>query len=148
MSQSSVVCELLPKRIKSDCVNSRPEATGGQGCTARKNLIMLGFRLYLLQRLSAMIMAPLVVLHLGVMIVAIRGGLDSTEILSRTQGSLFWGCAYGLFVITVSIHAAIGVKVVLFEWLGIRGLLLNTLSWILFGIFLLMGTRAVYAVVA
>ena len=42
---------------------------------------MSGARLYLLQRLSAMVMAPLVILHLGVMIVAIQGGLDSAEIL-------------------------------------------------------------------
>ena len=109
---------------------------------------MLDFRLYLLQRITAMIMAPLVLLHLGVMIVAIRGGLDSAEILSRTQGSLFWGGVYGVFVLAVSIHAAIGVRVVLFEWLGIRDMRLNFLSWLLFIVLFLMGARAVYAVVA
>ena len=57
---------------------------------------MSSARLYLLQRLSAMVMAPLVILHLGVMIVAIQGGLDSAEILSRTRGSLWWGSVYGL----------------------------------------------------
>ena len=108
---------------------------------------MLDVRLYLLQRVTAMIMAPLVILHLGVMIVAIQGGLDSAEILSRTQGSLFWGGVYGLFVLAVSIHAAIGVRVVLFEWLKIRDMLLNSLSWLLFIILFLMGARAVYAVV-
>lgn len=109
---------------------------------------MLDVRLYLLQRITAMIMAPLVLLHLGVMILAIQGGLDSAEILSRTQGSLFWGGVYGLFVLAVSIHAAIGVRVVLFEWLRIRGTRLNTLSWLLFIVLFLMGARAVYAVVA
>lgn len=109
---------------------------------------MLDVRLYLLQRITAMIMAPLVLLHLGVMILAIQGGLDSAEILSRTQGSLFWGGAYGLFVLAVSIHAAIGVRVVLFEWLRIRDTRLNILSWLLFIVLFLMGARAVYAVVA
>ena len=109
---------------------------------------MLDVRLYLLQRITAMIMAPLVLLHLGVMIFAIQGGLDSAEILSRTQGSLFWGGTYGLFVLAVSIHAAIGVRVVLFEWLRIRDTRLNILSWLLFIVLFLMGARAVYAVVA
>ena len=109
---------------------------------------MLDLRLYLLQRITAMIMAPLVMLHLGVMIVAIQGGLDSAEILSRTQGSLFWGGVYGVFVLAVSIHAAIGVRVVLFEWLEIKDMRLNFLSWLLFVLLFLMGMRAVYAVVA
>jgi succinate dehydrogenase subunit C len=109
---------------------------------------MLDVRLYLLQRITAMIMAPLVLLHLGVMILAIQGGLDSTEILSRTQGSYFWGSVYGLFVLAVSIHAAIGVRVVLFEWLRIRGMQLNFLCWFLFIVLLMMGVRAVYAVIA
>ena len=109
---------------------------------------MSGARLYLLQRLSAMVMAPLVILHLGVIIVAIQGGLDSAEILSRTRGSLLWGSVYGLFVFAVSIHAAIGVRAVLFEWLRIRDGWLNFLSWLLFIVLFLMGARAVFAVVA
>jgi fumarate reductase subunit C len=92
---------------------------------------MLDTRLYLLQRISALIMAPLVLLHLGVMIVAIQGGLDSA-----------------LFVITVSIHAAIGLRVVMFEWLSIQGIRLNLVSWLIFTALLMMGARAVYAVVA
>ncbi len=109
---------------------------------------MPGFRIYLLQRISAMIMAPLVILHLAVMIVAIQGGLDSAEILSRTRGSLFWGGTYGLFVLAVSVHAAIGIRVVLFEWLSIKDLKLTLVSWLVFALLLMMGARAVYAVVA
>ncbi len=108
---------------------------------------MSDFRLYLLQRITAMIMAPLVILHLGVIIVAIQGGLDSAEILSRTQGSIFWGSAYGLFVLVVSIHAAIGIRVVLFEWASLKGVLLDTISWLVFAVLLTMGARAVFAVI-
>ena len=93
-------------------------------------------------------MAPLVLLHLGVMIVAIQGGLDSAEILSRTSGSLFWGAVYGLFVVTVSIHAALGLRVVMFEWLRVRDEALNGLSWFAFVVLLVIGIRAVIAVVA
>ncbi len=109
---------------------------------------MLNTRLYLLQRISALIMAPLVLLHLGVMIVAIQGGLDSAEILSRTRGSYIWATVYGLFVVTVSIHAALGLRVVMFEWLRIRGEALNGLSWFAFVVLLVIGIRAVIAVIS
>ena len=62
---------------------------------------MVELRLYLAQRATAAIMAPLVLLHLGVMIYAIQGGLTANEILERTRDSLFWGGTYGLFVIAV-----------------------------------------------
>ena len=108
---------------------------------------MLDMRLYLAQRLSAMIMAPLVLLHLAVMVYAVQGGLDANEILTRTQGSWFWGLVYGVFVVAVAIHAAIGLRVIAFEWLRISGVLLNLLT-VLIGIGLLgLGARAVYAVV-
>ena len=108
---------------------------------------MTELRLYLLQRVSAMIMAPLVLLHLGVMIYAIQGGLSAEEILGRTRGSLFWAAIYGLFVLAVAIHAAVGLRNILREWCQIRGAVLDSLTWIFcFGL-LLMGWRAVYAVV-
>jgi fumarate reductase subunit C len=108
---------------------------------------MLELRLYLAQRISAAIMAPLVLLHLGLMIYAIQGGLDSAEILARTSGSLFWGSIYGLFVVAVSVHAAIGLRNIMREWSGLRGFLLTALSWLFFAILLFAGMRAVVAVV-
>ncbi len=93
-------------------------------------------------------MAPLVLLHLGLIIYAIQGGLDASEILSRTRGSLFWGSVYGVFVIAVSVHAAIGLRKVAREWLQLRGLMLAGLGWICFGGLLFAGLRAVVAVVA
>ncbi|MGB0308686.1 MAG: succinate dehydrogenase, partial [Paracoccaceae bacterium] len=80
---------------------------------------MLDLKLYMAQRISAMIMGPLVLGHLAVMIYAIQGGLSSAEILSRTQGSIFWFVFYGTFVIAVSVHAAIGMRVIMHEWLGL-----------------------------
>ncbi|KMW57622.1 Succinate dehydrogenase hydrophobic anchor protein [Candidatus Rhodobacter oscarellae] len=81
---------------------------------------MLNARLFLLQRLSALVMAPLVLGHLALMIYAIQGGLSVGEILGRTQGSWFWGLYYGLFVLAVSVHAGIGLRVIAHEWLGLR----------------------------
>jgi len=108
---------------------------------------MVELRLYLAQRISAAIMAPLVLLHLGVMIYAIQGGLSADEILARTRGSSFWGGAYGLFVLAAAVHATIGLRNIMREWWQMTGPLLNGLSWI-FGVGLLVaGLRAVVAVV-
>jgi len=107
---------------------------------------MLSTRLYLAQRLSALVLAPLVLLHLLVIIYAVRGGLDAAEILSRTRGSHAWFAVYGIFSIAVSIHGAIGVRVIAHEWLGVKGRLLDILSWGIFLLLLIPGLKAVYSV--
>ena len=56
---------------------------------------MLDLRLYLAQRLSALVMVPLTLGHIAVMIYAIQGGLSTAEILGRTHGSLAWFAFYG-----------------------------------------------------
>jgi fumarate reductase subunit C len=108
---------------------------------------MLEVRLYLVQRASAAIMAPLVLLHLGMMIYAIQGGIDAAEILQRTRGSLFWAANYGLFVIAVSVHATLGLRNILREWFSLRGSVLGVVSWLFFAGLLAAGLRAVVAVV-
>ena len=64
---------------------------------------MLDIRLYMAQRLSALIMVPLVIGHIAVMIYAVQGGLTVNEILGRTQGSFAWFLFYGSFVVAVSV---------------------------------------------
>ena len=109
---------------------------------------MLDVRLYLLQRITALLMAPFVLVHIGVMIYAVQGGLSAGEILSRTQGSLFWMLFYGGFVIAAGIHATIGLRTIFFEWLGLRGLFLTLFSWGIGALLIIMGLNAVRAVTA
>ncbi|MEL7259321.1 MAG: succinate dehydrogenase [Pseudomonadota bacterium] len=107
---------------------------------------MLTLRLYMLQRITALLMAPLVVGHLAVMIYAIQGGLSAEEILGRTQGSVAWFLFYGLFVIAVAVHGAIGLRTVAHEWGGLKGAALELFMWAVgLGLFA-MGARAVWAV--
>ncbi len=104
-------------------------------------------RLFVLQRLTAMVLAPLVLVHLGLVLVAIRGGLSAAEILARTQGSVGWALFYGLFVVTVAVHAPIGVRNVLREWTGLPRGAVDLLA-LGFGVLLVViGLRAVWAVV-
>lgn len=107
---------------------------------------MLTLRLYMLQRLSALIMAPLVLGHLAVMIYAVQGGLSAAEILGRTQGSVVWFLFYGAFVIAVAVHGAIGLRTIAFEWGGLKGLALDVFMWACGLLLFVMGARAVWSV--
>lgn len=106
---------------------------------------MLDLRLYMLQRITALLMAPFVVVHLGLMIYAIQGGLSAEEILGRTRGSLLWFLFYGGFVLAVSIHAAIGLRVIAHETFGLGRSTLALLTW---AAALLLGAGGLWSVVA
>ena len=107
---------------------------------------MLTLRLYMLQRITALLMAPFVIGHLGLMIYAIQDGLSTAEILGRTQGSLAWFLFYGTFVVAVAIHGAIGLRTIAFEWGGIKGAALDLFTWVTGGLLFALGARAVWAV--
>jgi fumarate reductase subunit C len=107
----------------------------------------MNVRLYFWQRLTAAIMAPLVLVHLIVIFYATQKGLSAADILARTRGSIAWSLFYGVFVAAAAVHAPIGLRTVLAEWtpLGPR---IRDLVAIAFGILLaVLGFRAVAAVV-
>lgn len=66
-------------------------------------------------------LAVCVTVHLATIVYAVQGGLTAAEILGRTRGSLGWLAFYTVFVIAVTVHAPIGLRTVLIEWLGWRG---------------------------
>ena len=107
---------------------------------------MLNVRLYMLQRITALLMAPLVLGHLAGMIYAIQGGLSAAEILGRTQGSVLWFLFYGGFVLAAAIHGAIGLRVIAHEWAGLKGAALEVFMWAVGLGLLALGGRAVWAV--
>jgi fumarate reductase subunit C len=102
--------------------------------------------LYLAQRISAAILAPLVLVHIGLIVYATRGGLSASEILGRTQDSAFWALLYGLFVLGVAVHAPIGLRTIIGETTRWRGRSLDiAMALIALGL-LGLGFRAVAAV--
>ncbi|MGE8614624.1 succinate dehydrogenase [Achromobacter veterisilvae] len=103
-------------------------------------------RLFAFQRLTAVVMAPFVFVHVGLIIYAVRGGLTAGEILSRTQGNWFWIAFYGLFVASVSIHVPIGVRNILIEWLRIGRKPASAIGLAFGAGLLVLGLRAVAAV--
>lgn len=104
-------------------------------------------RLFLLQRMSAAVLAPLVLMHLVLIVLAVRNGLSAGEILARTRGDAGWAAFYGLFVIAVAIHGAIGLRTILIEWVRLGQRAASGAAWTVGLILLALGLRAVWAVV-
>ncbi len=103
--------------------------------------------LYLLQRASALVLAPLVIAHIALIVYATRDGLSAAAILARTQGSAGWAVFYGLFVVAAAVHAPIGLRNVIRESTPWDGRGLDAAMALLFVSLLLLGARAVVAVV-
>jgi fumarate reductase subunit C len=104
--------------------------------------------LWLAQRASAAVLALCVLVHIVVMIYAVRGGLSAAEILGRTRGNAGWTVFYSLFVLAVAVHAPIGLRAIAIEWLGWRGRSLGIFVHLFAALLLMMGLRAVWAVCA
>jgi len=104
--------------------------------------------LWIAQRATAAVLAVCVAVHLVTIVYAVRGGLTAAEIFARTRGSVGWLAFYSIFVLAAAVHAPIGLRPVLGEWLKWRGrsrevfvLLFGfTLAW--------LGLRAVLSVFA
>ena len=102
--------------------------------------------LFAVQRVSAMVLALAVAVHLATILYAIRGGLTAGEVLGRTNHNVGFFLFYAIFVLAVALHAPIGLRNVIREWTPWRGRALDVvLAVVAFGLFVL-GMRAVIAV--
>ncbi|MDA8049457.1 MAG: succinate dehydrogenase [Rhodospirillales bacterium] len=102
--------------------------------------------LFAASRVSALILAVAVAVHLVVIIHAVQQGLTIGAILSRTHGNWAFLVLYGCFVLAAAVHAPIGLRTVLAEWFSWSGPLAD---WLLlaFGVLLaVLGLRAALAV--
>ncbi len=99
------------------------------------------------QRISAMVLTLCVLVHLGGMIYAVRGGLSAAEILGRTQGNWAFGLFYAVFVIACTVHVPVGLANVAREWWGLGERAARVLSLAFALLLLVAGMRAVFAVV-
>ena len=103
-------------------------------------------KLWYWQRISAMVLALCVLVHLAGMLYAVRGGLTGAEILGRTRGSLSFAAFYGIFVIACAVHVPVGLMRIFEEWLRLDRFL-SVVSAKMFGVTILfLGLRAVYGV--
>lgn len=99
------------------------------------------------QRISAMVLALCVLVHLGGVIYAVRGGLTAAEILGRTQGNWVFAAFYASFVLASAVHVPVGVANIAREWAGIGEAAGLWLGRALALLIVVMGMRAVLGVV-
>lgn len=124
-------------------------ATGAADATDRDfaDAIRQGRRWYW-QRLSAMVLALCVLVHLVTIVYAVRAGLTAEAVLARTRGSVAFGAFYVVFVLACAVHVPIGLARIAEEWLGIAPRVAdaaaNALAWLLAA----LGLLAVYGMVA
>lgn len=103
--------------------------------------------LFLAQRLTALIMIPLVIGHLIMMIIAVQNGLTEHEILDRSRNNLYFFSFYALFVVSASIHAAIGIRNVLQEHVLISAAVRNGIALFISLSLMALGLRSVWGLV-
>jgi fumarate reductase subunit C len=106
-----------------------------------------GAGLWVAQRVTAAILAFCVLVHLVTMVYAVRGGLTAAQILDRTHASVAWGAFYSLFVLAAGVHGAIGLRTVASEWLAFRGRVADAAMGLAGVAIIVLGLRAVAAVV-
>lgn len=107
---------------------------------------ILQAKLWYCQRISAMVLALCVAIHLCIIYYAIQGGLSANEILARTRGNWAFALFYEIFVLACFVHAPIGLANILRE--NVRSDALNRLlPLLLAALILILGTMAVIGVV-
>lgn len=104
-------------------------------------------RLYIWQRGTAALLAPMIFVHIAVIFYAMRVQLTASDILARTRDSFGWGAFYSAFVVLAAIHASLGCRNILSEWAGWHGRRGNVAAVAIGFILLGLGLRAVAAVV-
>lgn len=100
------------------------------------------------QRISAMVLALCVVLHLAGMVWAVRGGLSAAEILARTQGNAWFAAFYAVFVGACAVHVPIGLIAIAREWWRWPPATALWFARAVTALLLVLGLRAVWGVYA
>jgi fumarate reductase subunit C len=133
-----------PGSTPTRVIGGDPGAAGAAAApTARREA-----QLWFWQRISAMVLAVCVVIHLAGIVYAVRGGLSAAEILGRTRGSWMFGAFYATFVIACAVHAPIGLASVIAELRGGRGHAHVIVAQLFAALIVILGFSAVYAVTA
>ena len=102
--------------------------------------------LFVAQRVSAVVLAFAVAVHLATILYAVRTGLTAGAILDRTRENVWFLAFYLLFVLAIAVHAPIGLRNILREWTAWRGRSLDVALAGISVILLVLGVRAALAV--
>jgi fumarate reductase subunit C len=104
----------------SDRRRAEPQAST-EGVNRAHRATRAQAHLWVAQRVTAMLLGLAVVVHLVMIVTAVRGGLSAAEILSRTRGNEAWLAFYIVFALAAGLHGAIGLRNIASETIGLRG---------------------------
>jgi fumarate reductase subunit C len=107
----------------------------------------LEIKLWLIHRLTGMVLGLFVLIHLITMIIVIQGGVSGEEIIGRTHGNYLLGLYYSLFVISAALHGSIGLRTVAKEVLAWHGPWLNLMTLMFCSLLCFIGLAAVKGLV-
>ena len=99
------------------------------------------------QRISAMVLALCVLLHLVTIVYAARSGLSGEALLARTHHNVPFAAFYVVFLLACVVHVPIGLARIGEEWLGMNAATSRLAARIFALVLLSLGLTAVYAVV-
>jgi fumarate reductase subunit C len=99
-------------------------------------------------RITSMVLAVCVLVHLATIVYAVRGGLTAAEILGRTRGSVAFAAFYGVFVLACAVHVPVGLEAIVREWFHAGPRVARAVAWLAALAILVLGLRAVWGVVA
>ena len=96
-------------------------------------------------RITSMVLALCVLVHLATIIYAVRGGLSAAEILGRTRGSVAFAAFYGVFVLACAVHVPVGLEAIVREWFRTGPRAARSIAWVAAIAILVLGLRAVWS---
>jgi fumarate reductase subunit C len=99
------------------------------------------------QRVSAMVLALCVLVHLCTIVYAVRSGLSGAALLARTRGNFAFGAFYVVFVAACAVHVPLGLARVAEEWLRLTPRVADAAARALALMLAALGLSAVYAMV-
>ena len=95
-----------------------------------------------------MVLALCVLVHIGTLVYAVHGGLTASALLARTHGNWSFASFYAVFVLACAVHVPVGLANIAREWWGLAERPALWLGRAFALLLLVMGLRAVYAVVS
>jgi fumarate reductase subunit C len=104
-------------------------------------------KLWYWQRISAMVLALCVLVHLVTIVYAVRSGLSGEALLARTRGNVAFGLFYIVFLGACAVHVPIGLARIAEEWLGWSSRAARRAAQVFALLVVLLGLEAVYATV-
>ncbi|MDE0308295.1 MAG: hypothetical protein OXI60_00480 [Acidiferrobacterales bacterium] len=101
---------------------------------------------FVTQRVTGALLALFVLVHLITIIYAVQGDLSVAEIVSRVRGNVAWIIFYGVFIVTVVVHAMIGLRNILIEMSSLNRRTIDLTVITYAAVTLLLGTETIKAI--